>query len=329
MIRITAALVLVVAVLLFAGLAYGDHAVSLGDLVSVLAQPAGTNPQVEMIVLDLRLPRVLLALLVGAALAVAGAIAQAIMRNPLAEPGILGINAGAALAAMIVIIALDSAPNHLLPWAGFTGAAAMTAAIYLLSWRNGGTSSLRIILIGIGLSALAGGATTFLTAFGEISDVQRAMIWLAGSVYHADWPTVHALALWLAAPLAATMMSSRELDLIRFGDQPAQSLGQRVNLVRSLLILLCTLLSGAAVAAAGLIGFVGLVAPHVAGRLVGLAHVRLIPVSALIGAILVMAADLAGRTIIAPVQLPAGVVTALIGAPFFAYLLFGRRHVPA
>lgn len=329
MIRTGVALVLVVAALLFASLAYGDYTVSFGDMVSVLTQPAGTNPEIEMIVLDLRMPRVLLALLVGAALAPAGAIAQAVMRNPLAEPGILGINAGAALAATVLIVALDNAPIYLLPWAGFAGAAVMAAAIYILSWRNGGTSSLRIILIGIGLSALTGAATTFLTTFGEIGDVQRAMIWLAGSVYHADWPGVQALALWLAAPLAFTMMSSRELDLIRFSDQAAQSLGQHVNPVRALMILLCTLLSGAAVAAAGLIGFVGLVAPHMARRLVGPAHARLIPVSALIGATIVMAADLAGRTIIAPVQLPAGIVTALIGAPFFAYLLWGRRHVSA
>lgn len=328
MIRTAVILSLVLAALLFASLAYGDHAVSLGDLASVLIRPAGTNPQVEMIVVDLRLPRVLLALLVGAALAVAGAIAQAVMRNPLAEPGILGINAGAALAATVLIVALDNAPVHLLPWAGFAGASAMAAAIYLLSWRNGGTSSLRIILIGIGLSALTGAATTFLTAFGEIGDVQRAMIWLAGSVYHADWPAVQGLAFWLVAPLALTCMSSRELDLIRFGDQAARSLGQRVDTVRALMIVLCTLLSGAAVAAAGLIGFIGLVAPHMARRLVGPAHARLIPVSALIGATLVMAADLAGRTVIAPVQLPAGIVTALIGAPFFGYLLWGRRHVP-
>ncbi|SMH28025.1 iron complex transport system permease protein [Mesorhizobium australicum] len=327
MIPIVSVLIVLVPVLVLASLAYGDQAVSFGDLVSALTRPAGTNPQMEMIVLDLRLPRVLLALLVGAALAVAGAIAQAVMRNPLAEPGVLGVNAGAALAATILIVALDNAPVHLLPWAGFVGAAAMAAAIYLLSWRNGGTSSLRIILIGIGLSALTGAATTFLTAFGEIGDVQRAMIWLAGSVYHADWPAVQGLALWLVAPLALTWMSSRELDLIRFGDQAARSLGQRVDSIRALMIVLCTLLSGAAVAAAGLIGFIGLVAPHMARRLVGPAHARLIPVSALIGAILVMAADLAGRTVIAPVQLPAGIVTALIGAPFFGYLLWGRRHV--
>ncbi|BCH22931.1 FecCD family ABC transporter permease [Mesorhizobium sp. L-8-3] len=329
MIRILAALALVVAVLLVASVAYGDVVVPFGELVSLLAQPAGTNPQIETIVFDLRMPRVLLAMLVGAGLAVAGAIAQAVMRNPLAEPGILGINAGAALAATIFIVALDNAPVQILPWAGFAGASVMAAAIYILSWRNGGTSSLRIILIGIGLSALAGAATTFLTAFGEIGDVQRAMIWLAGSVYHADWPGVRALALWLAAPLAFSMISSRELDLIRFGDQAAQSLGQRVNAVRALMILLCTLLSGAAVAAAGLIGFVGLVAPHIARRLVGPAHARLIPISALTGAALVMAADFAGRTVIAPVQLPAGIVTALIGAPFFAYLLRDRQNVRA
>lgn len=328
MIRVVALLTIVLAGLMVASIAYGDHAVSLGDLASLVTNPAGANPQVEMIVLDLRMPRVLLSLLVGAALAVAGAIAQAVMHNPLAEPGILGINAGAALAAMIVIAALDNVPIQLLPLAGFAGASGMAAAIYVLSWRNGGTSSLRIILIGIGLSALGGAATTFLTAFGEIDDVQRAMLWLAGSVYRANWTTVQVLALWLVAPLALALLSSRELDLIRFGDNAAQSLGQRVNLIRALMILLCTLISGAAVAAAGLIGFVGLVAPHMARRLVGPAHARLIPVSVLIGAALVVAADLAGRTIIAPAQLPAGIVTALIGAPFFAYLLWGRRNVP-
>lgn len=326
--RVVVALLLILALLFLASIGSGDHPVSVGELVALLSQPAGADPQIGTIVFDLRLPRVLLALLVGAGLAVAGAIAQAVMRNPLAEPGILGINAGAALAAVIMIVALDNAPARLLPWAGFAGAAAMAAAIYALSWRNG-TTSLRIVLIGIGLSALAGAATTFLTVFGDIRDVQRAMIWLAGSVYHANWTGVQVLALWLVVPLTLALLSSRELDLIRFGDSAAQSLGQRVNLIRALMILLCTLLSGAAVAAAGLIGFVGLVAPHIARRLVGPAHSKLIPVSALIGAALVMGADLVGRTVLAPAQLPAGIVTALIGAPFFAYLLWGRRHVAA
>lgn len=311
--------------LVLASLAYGDVPLSWQELLATLTDRAGAHPQNEMIVFDLRMPRVLLALLVGMALAVAGTVSQGIMRNPLAEPGILGINSGAALAAMLVIIALDKPPVALLPWAGFGGAILMAAVVYLLSWRNG-TSSMRIVLIGIGLASLAGAATTFLTAFGEIGDVQRAMIWLAGSVYEASDQKVKILALWLIAPLALVWMSSRELDVMRFGDHTAQSLGQRVNLVRAMMILLCTLVSGAAVASAGLIGFVGLIAPHMARRFVGPGHAAVFPVAALVGAVLVSAADLVGRTVIAPAQIPAGIVTALIGAPFFAYLLWGHRH---
>lgn len=327
MIRILVALTATVLVLFVLSNAYGDYAIAWDRLLSFLTGSQGNDPQTEMIVLDLRMPRVLTALLVGIALAVAGAISQAVMRNPLAEPGILGINAGAALAALVVIVALDDVPARVLPWAGFAGASAMAATIYALSWRRG-TSSLRFILIGIGMSALAGSATTFLTAFGEIRDVQRAIVWLSGSVYHAGWREVHVLAIWLTLPLAFTLLMSRELDLIRFSGDTAKGLGQKVNLVRALAIVLCTVLSGAAVATAGLIGFVGLIAPHMARRLVGPGHARLVPVSALIGAVLVMAADLAGRTVIAPAQLPAGLVTALIGAPFFAYLLWDRRYVP-
>jgi iron complex transport system permease protein len=326
--RIVTVLLATLAGLALASLALGDVTIPVHELTRAIVNPAAASPDTQVILLELRLPRALLSLLVGMALAVAGTVAQTVMRNPLAEPGILGINAGAALAATLLIVALPGAPTTLLPWASFAGAGAMATAIYTLSWRNG-TSSLRIILIGIGLSSLTGAVTTLLTAFGDIRDVQRAMIWLAGSVYDADWSKVRLLALWLSGPLALIWLGARELDLIRFRDDAARSLGQRVNLMRGLMILLCTLISGAAVAAAGLIGFVGLIAPHLARRLVGPAHIRLIPVAALTGGVLVMAADLLGRTVIAPAQLPAGLVTALIGAPFLGYLLWGRRHVPA
>lgn len=326
MTRLLILLVALLAGLVAASLALGDISLSWHALFETITGSPEASPQNSMIVFDLRLPRVLLALLVGAALATAGTITLAIMRNPLAEPGVLGINSGAAAAVMAVIVLVQEPPVLLLPAAGFFGAAAMAAAVYLLSWR-GGTSSLRIILIGIGLSSLASAATTFLSAFGEIGDVQRAMIWLAGSVYDANIVKVRLLFFWLILPLALAWMSSRELDLIRFGDNSARSLGQRVDLVRTLMIVLCTLISGAAVAAAGLIGFVGLVAPHIASRLVGPSHAKIFPVAALVGASLVAAADLVGRVVIAPTQLPAGIVTGLIGAPFFAYLLWGRRHV--
>lgn len=324
--RLATLLAVLLAGLVAASLAFGDISLSWRELMETIAGSADATPQNGMIVFDLRLPRILLALLVGAALATAGTIALAIMRNPLAEPGVLGINSGAAAAVMGVIVLMQEPPVALLPLAGFLGAAIMAAAVYLLSWQRG-TSSLRIVLIGIGLGSLASAATTFLSAFGEIGDVQRAMIWLAGSVYEADMVKVRLLFFWLLVPLALAWMSAGELDLIRFGDNSARSLGQRVDLVRGLMIVLCTLLSGAAVAAAGLIGFVGLVAPHIASRLAGPSHARILPIAALSGAILVVASDLLGRLVIAPAQLPAGIVTGLIGAPFFAYLLWGRRHV--
>ncbi|MQB11994.1 iron ABC transporter permease [Agrobacterium sp. ICMP 6402] len=325
MIRLLTILALLLAILVAASLAFGDVPLTWQELYNVIVGMGEPAPQSTMIVFDLRLPRALLALLVGVALATAGTITLAIMRNPLAEPGVLGINSGAVAAAMAVIVLMQNPSIALLQAASFLGAAIMALAVYALSWR-GGTSSLRIILIGIGLSSLATAGTTFLSAFGDIGDVQRAMIWLAGSVYDANMGKVQLLALSLIVPVVFAFLAARELDLIRFGDHSAKSLGQPVDRARGLMIVLVTVLSGAAVAASGLIGFVGLVAPHIARRLTGASHARMLPVAALVGACLVVAADLIGRILLPPVQLPAGIVTSLIGAPFFAYLLWGRRH---
>jgi iron complex transport system permease protein len=278
-----------------------------------------------MIVWSIRLPRVLLAVLVGMALAVAGAIAQAVLRNPLADPGIIGINSGAALAAMVVLVGLDDVSPAILPVAGFAGASAMVAAIFLLSWKNG-TSSLRLLLIGIGLGALASAATTFLTAVGDIGDVQRAMVWMAGSLFDSNWTKVAVLAAWSVPVMVAAWLVSHHLDATLLGDGIAANLGQRVQLTRTLLILGCTLLSGATVAAAGLVSFVGLLAPHIARRLVGPLHRALLPVAALTGGTLVVIADVASRMVIAPAQLPVGLTIALVGAPFFGWLMWNRRN---
>lgn len=314
---------LLVPAFLLASLMLGDQHVDLAALIKGEA-----TAEARTIILDLRLPRALMALLAGMALGIAGTIAQAVMRNPLAEPGILGINSGAAFAGSVVIVGFTGLSVTVLPWAGFAGATIMAAAVFLLSWRKG-TSSARIVLIGIGLGAFASAGTSVMIAFADIADVQRLMIWLAGSIYDASWDKIGLLVAWLIVPITLVCLFYRQIDLIRFGDDVAASLGQRVNLVRAGMILLCTAISGATVTVAGLIGFVGLIAPHLARRMAGPGHARLLPASALIGGLLLMAADLVGRTIIAPVQLPAGIVTALIGAPFLAYLLWGRRHVPA
>lgn len=323
--RIVLASIAIMLACVLAGLAYGDFALSVADLLRALFRSPDAPPQALMIVWSIRLPRVLLAVLVGMALAVAGAIAQAVLRNPLADPGIIGINSGAALAAMVVLVGLDDVSPAILPVAGFAGASAMVAAIFLLSWNNG-TSSLRLLLIGIGLGALASAATTFLTAVGDIGDVQRAMVWMAGSLFDSNWTKVAVLAAWSVPVMVAAWLVSHHLDATLLGDGIAANLGQRVQLTRTLLILGCTLLSGAAVAAAGLVSFVGLLAPHIARRLVGPLHRALLPVAALTGGTLVVIADVASRMVIAPAQLPVGLTIALVGAPFFGWLMWNRRN---
>ncbi|KRS15698.1 FecCD family ABC transporter permease [Roseovarius indicus] len=312
-------------VLFLLALAVGDQRLPVGQILGALVGAEGVPAHVETIVTGLRLPRAVMAVLLGTALGVAGAVCQAVMRNPLAEPGLLGINAGAALAAMVVIVQVETVPERLLPVVTFAGAVGMTVAIFLLAWRQG-TTSLRLILIGVGLSALAGAGASFISTFGDISLVQRAMVWLSGSLQDSRWIKVQTLFAWAAVPMLVIWLAARELDLLSLGDDVARGRGQRVNLLRGLMMLGCALIAGAAVAAAGPIAFVGLAAPHIARALTGRSHVTLIPASALTGALIVLAADIVARRALAPVQLPVGVVTALLGAPFFGYLLWTKRH---
>lgn len=323
----TLALTLAGAGLFAAALALGDRPIPVAEVAAALIHSPDASPAATLIVNDLRLPRAVLALLVGAALGAAGAIAQTVMRNPLAEPGLLGVNGGAAVAALILIVEARTPSAHLVPWFAFAGALTMSALIYALAWR-GGTSSIRIILIGIGLNAVAAAIASFITAFGDVTALQQAQAWLAGSIYDARWEKVTALSLWLAPGLGLAALAARELDLMAFGPAVARGLGQRAELAAGLMIGLCALLAAAAVAAAGPIAFVGLVAPHAARRLFGRAHVRLLPAAAAIGGLLVLAADLVGRLAIAPAQLPAGLAATALGAPLFGWIMWrrSRRH---
>ncbi len=310
------------------GLTVGEQPLSVAEIVSVLAGDGEASAAAGKIVLDIRLPRLLLAILVGMALATAGALAQTVMQNPLAEPGLLGINAGAALAALVFMVFLRETAPHVVALAAFGGASMLAVAIYALAWR-GGVQSFRIILIGIGLSALCGAAANLITAFGDITAVQQAQVWLAGTLYLANWDKVALLAILFVPVLALCLLLARELDLVALGEDAAAALGQRIQAMRMILLALCVVLSAAAVSATGLIGFVGLVAPHIARGLVGQPHGRLLPVAGLTGALLLLAADLVGRTVIAPAQFPAGLVTALIGAPVFAVIFWKSRNAAA
>jgi iron complex transport system permease protein len=304
---------------------YGEYPISPIDVIKTILGLPTANQDYAFIINTLRLPRTIVAFLVGAGLAIAGTITQGITRNPLAAPDIIGVNAGAALAAVSLIILLPNVPVSLLPFAAFCGALIVALLIYLLAWQ-GGSSPLRLILVGIGFSLIAGALTDIMITFGEINSVSQALVWLAGSVYGRTWSEVIALLPWIIIFGLIALLLARELNTLNFGDDVARSLGSRVEWQRGLLLLTSVALAGATVATAGAVGFVDLMSPHLGRRLVGASHEGLLPVSAMMGGMLVVVADLLGRVLFAPLELPCGIVTSAIGAPYFIYLLIARRR---
>lgn len=302
----------------------GEYPIPPLDVVRALFGVESGDGNYGFIVNVLRLPRALVAVLVGAALAVAGAILQGLTRNDLAAPDIVGVNAGAGLAAVTLIVAFPSVSAAYLPPVAFLGASAVAVLLYLLSWR-GSSSPTRLILIGVGLGAVATALTTFMITFGDIYQVSQALVWLTGSVYGRSWEQIFTLLPWLVVFMPLALLRFRHLNALTLGDDVATGLGTRVELERGLLVLCSVALAASAVATAGTIGFVGLMAPHIARRLVGPAHGGLLPVCAMTGGAIVVLADLIGRTLFAPVEIPCGIVTAVVGAPFFIYLLFRTR----
>jgi iron complex transport system permease protein len=274
-------------------------------------------------IMTLRLPRAIVGFLAGGGLAVAGAILQGIMRNPLASPGVLGLNSGAAAAAVAIIVLVPSFPMKLLPIVAFGGALAAAALIYVLSWRKG-SSPVRLLLVGIGVSAVAGAFITYLLMSGGIFRVSQASVWMAGSLYGRTWEHADALLPWLAALFVLSLLLSRHLDVLQFEDNHARGLGIHLERARGIGLLVSVGLAGAAVSMAGTIGFVGLMAPHICRSAVGVKSRLLLPASLITGGLLVMTADLLGRTLFAPYEIPVGIMTAIIGAPYMIYLLFRR-----
>ncbi|MBD3920661.1 iron ABC transporter permease [Paenibacillus sp. PR3] len=279
----------------------------------------------SLIIIKLRLPRVLMAVLVGASLAAAGAILQALVRNPLASPDLVGISGGATVASVLF---LTFAAGHLsiqwIPLFAILGAFITAAINYAAAWRRG-ISPLRFVLIGIALATAMGALTTFALKIGPPYMASQALGWMTGTLYGTAWKHVWALLPWAAVLLFAAIYLSRYLNVLELGDELAVGIGTPVQRIRLFMLVLSVGLTGAAVGMSGGIGFIGLMAPHIARRLVGPKYGRLIPTAALVGALLLLAADLAGRTLLLPSDIPAGVFTAAIGAPFFLYLLLSKR----
>ncbi|TDV70459.1 iron chelate uptake ABC transporter family permease subunit [Pseudomonas sp. LP_7_YM] len=318
---IAATLTLLVAM---GSLAVGKINLSPMALVSVFFGQADAS--LVFIVEQLRAPRLVLAALVGAALALSGLILQSIIRNPLASPDLLGITSGASAAAVLYLSFLSAVWGaQWLPLAAICGAGTAALVIYLLSW-NQGASPLRMVLIGVGVSALLAAVTTFVLVFSPLTTTLSAYVWLTGSVYGASWPEPRALAGWLLLTLPLLVLLARQVRMQQLDDGLAQGIGVQVQWLRAGLLVVSVALAGLAVAWAGAIAFVGLIAPHIAKRLMPPGFTGQALMAALIGANLVMLADLAGRTLFLPLDLPAGIFVAVLGTPFFLYLLINQRH---
>lgn len=311
---------LVLGATVLAGLLLGSTRLLTGDIVLWLTDSA---PPLVAFALDERAPRVVAAVVAGAALGLSGSITQAVSRNPLAEPGLLGITGGAGLGAVLVVTSA-TASNVGMLMAAVTGGLLAFALVYALAWR-GGLSADRFILIGIGVSYGAVALTTFVLLRANPWDTPRIYTWLSGTTYGRIWEQVIPLAIVLAIALPFAFVRRRDLDILAMDEDTPKLVGIRLERTRLALLVTAAVLAALGVVAVGVIGFVGLVAPHAARALVGAKHGRSIPVAVLLGAVLVGVADTLGRTIIAPAQLPAGLVVALIGAPYFVWLLWRSR----
>jgi iron complex transport system permease protein len=270
-------------------------------------------------------PRVLAALLAGAALALSGTLIQAVTRNPLAEPAVLGVSGGAALGAVLLVTTVPLAGSWSLAGAAFAGAAVSSVVVFGLAAR-GGFQQNRLVLVGIGVATAATALISLLIVLTDPFNAVKALTWLSGSTYGRTMPDVVPLALVVVLGVVVAVARRAELDLVSLDEDTPRLLGMDLARGRLAFLVLGVLLSATAVAAAGTIGFVGLVAPHAARALVGRPHARVVPVAVLLGAALVCTADLLGRTVIAPAQLGAGMVTAVIGTPYFLYLLVRSRR---
>ncbi|NOU63406.1 iron chelate uptake ABC transporter family permease subunit [Paenibacillus sp. LMG 31461] len=280
-----------------------------------------------MIVRSLRLPRVIVAVLIGASLGVAGAILQGIVRNPLTSPDTIGTTGGATLGAVSFFFFFsDKLSIHWLPVAAILGAFLATLLVYLFSWKNGITP-LRLVLIGTGLTAAMSAVSYLMMLTGPIVLAQQSLTFMTGSIYGVSWAkAVYPLLPWVAVLIPVIFFYARHITIQSLGEDIAQSVGSHVQRQRFLLIMLSVALAGAAVAFGGAISFIGLMAPHISRKLVGPSFGSLIPVSAFTGALLLLLADLCGRFLFKPLDIPAGVFTAAIGAPIFIYVLYRSRN---
>lgn len=317
-------LILISILLLILGVSVGSTMIQPWTIVENLIGIG--DGEYSFIIKTLRLPRTILALMVGSSLAVSGLILQGLIRNPLASPDIIGITGGAKVAAVLFLTYFSAVSIKWIPVVAIIGAGISFLIIYILAWKKG-VSPIRLVLIGIGIEAGMGALVTMMIVLSPTYSTSEAYIWLTGSVYGANWNDVLAMLPWIIIFIPTSISFSRKINVQELGDDLSVSFGLNVQLNRFILIIVSVALAGSAVAFAGGIGFIGLIAPHIARKLVGRSFGSLVPVSALIGGLIVMLADVVARTMFLPLDLPAGVFVSGMGAPFFIYLLYRNRNM--
>ena len=337
-ILVSASLVALFVSILFS-ITLGPLSGSMTDAWRVVAFKLGLSSTPEGVTLleqnaiwELRMPRALLAAVAGAALAICGAVLQSLLRNGLADPYLLGISSGASAGAVVVVLTASTAASFVMASGAFAGALAAFSLVLLLAWAAGNGNH-NIILGGVAITQLFSALTSFLIMFSADANTTRGVLfWMLGSLASSSWQTVALSAAIFAVSFVVLFCHSTALDAFTFGADSAASLGINVKRVRMVVIGVASLLAATIVSSSGAIGFVGLVLPHAARLIVGTGHRRVLPVSAALGAILLVWVDALGRTVAAPVEIPVGVITALVGVPLFITLLVkqgrGRRtHV--
>lgn len=334
-----AALHLLLIVSFFLSLGLGAVGIAPLDIVSIFGERLGlpalteTEARDGFVLIGIRLPRVVLAMLVGGGLAMAGAALQGLFRNPLADPALLGVSSGAALAVAATIVfgggLIAMLPVPLRPWAlpaaAFAGAMLVTALIYGFVARRPTVDVTILLLAGIAINAIAGAGLGLATFLSEDQQLRDITFWLLGRLSGVGWIKLLPVAVMIGIGLVWMLCLARPLNAILLGEREAFQIGFDVEPIKRQLILVTALASGAAVALTGMIGFVGLLVPHLARMLVGADHRRLLPTATILGASLLLLADLVARLVVLPAELPIGVVTSFIGAPFFLWLLLRRR----
>ena len=319
--RLTALFALALLLILtgLTGLRFGTLELSFAEIFRTLCCKREGIPY--QILWNIRFPRILLGMAVGGALAVSGTILQGVMRNPLAGPGIIGISSGGGLAAVLLLLAVPRFSPYLVPGA-FLGALGTALLVYLLAWKRG-VSPVRLILAGVAVSGMLGALSSTIL----ILNAEKAggiLDFAAGTLSSRGWGQLKLVAFYIPAGLTLAFLHGQKLNILALGDEVAASLGLKVEQTRFALLAIAALLAASAVCVAGLLGFVGLIAPHMVRLAIGSDNRCLLPGAALFGAVLVTACDTAGRLVMAPSELPVGVIMALLGPPFFLYLL--RRH---